>query len=755
MNTERPDNDDAGARASGSARDTGGASADGPTEEAPEQQAPDAPASGSAAPGAAAGAPVEADAGKAPEPSADAPETVPAGEGAVPEVSGGGDPENGDTEAEATGPLEPEDARVPEGEPGTPPTDDTKTPAPGPAATQADQQADRDGEPEAAVPEADGPEGTAPEAQAPETKVTEAGAPEGGDAQAGAAEPSAPEPVGAQDPEGEPEASGSEPGETRPDRGGQPEAVGGGAEVPEGGAGASEPAAPQADAPQAAVRPESGGGAGRDGDGGGAGWRRSPVLVASVAAAVLLVGGGGAYLAASAVGGPGGGTTPGADGGATPPPLTLDAYAEGGPHGIAPGEPNPYGAAYRADGPLPEGPDSAPVYRARGQITEAQVAGLAKALDVDGKPVAEGGSWRIGGKDGSGPTLRVNRDAPGTWTFSRYASGTDDCKGETCRTPPVGGDPVVTEEAARKAAAPVLKALGQDDAKLDASQVMGVKRVVNAEPEVGGLPTHGWTTGVVVGAGGEVVGGSGRLSTPVKGDTYPVVSAEKALELMNTAPGAGDRAEIGGCATPVPLEGGQQEQSEPCVTATTLPAEDTVTVDGAVFGLAAHAVDGRQTLVPSWLFETRPTASQDGGTVTYPAVAPEYLDSGARPGESGTGRPTEPGDGDEPTTAPSTREVRAEGYTAEGGELTVTFTGGVCADYEVTASERGDRVTVTVTETPWPDKVCILIAKQYRQTVRLDAPLGSREVVDADGEPVPLHKDGARLPTAPSSGRTR
>ncbi|CAM5731308.1 hypothetical protein SHIRM173S_04616 [Streptomyces hirsutus] len=101
----------------------------------------------------------------------------------------------------------------------------------------------------------------------------------------------------------------------------------------------------------------------------------------------------GAYLAASAVGGSGGGTTPGANGDGTPPPLTLDAYAEGGAHGIAPGEPNPYGATYRADGPLPEEPGSAPVYRARGQITEAQVAGLAKALGVDGKPVAEGEAW--------------------------------------------------------------------------------------------------------------------------------------------------------------------------------------------------------------------------------------------------------------------------------------------------------------------------------------------------------------------------
>src|SRR5690606_27167025 len=84
--------------------------------------------------------------------------------------------------------------------------------------------------------------------------------------------------------------------------------------------------------------------------------RRTPVLIASVAAAVLLVGGGGAYLATSVAGGSGsgGGTTPGANGDPTPPPLALDGYAEGGVPGIAPGERNPYGAVYRADGPLPE-----------------------------------------------------------------------------------------------------------------------------------------------------------------------------------------------------------------------------------------------------------------------------------------------------------------------------------------------------------------------------------------------------------------
>ncbi|GAA2282852.1 membrane protein [Streptomyces atrovirens] len=478
-----------------------------------------------------------------------------------------------------------------------------------------------------------------------------------------------------------------------------------------------------------------------------AGRRRPSLLIASVAAAVLLVGGGGAYLASGASGGSGdsgGGTTPGANGDATPPPLDLDGHSEGATNGIAPGEPNPYGVVYRADGSLPEGPGSAPVYRVRGQVTEDRVVTLAKALGLEGKPVAEGGSWRIGGKDGSGPTLRVDREAPGSWTFSRNNPGTDNCKGATCSAPSTGG-PVVSESVARKAAAPVLKAVGQDDAKLDAGQIMGGKRVVNADPEVGGLPTHGWTTGVVVGAGGEVVGGNGRLTEPVKGDTYPVVSAADALKLLNAAPGSGQRAEIGGCAGPVPLEDGRRETCAPA----TKPAGDTVTVGDAVFGLASHSVDGRPALVPSWLFEVRPQGAEDAFTVTYPAVDPEFL---APRTESGSGeaspRPTEPGD--EPTAAPSTRDVDVQGYTAEGDELTVTFTGGVCADYEATARENGDRVTVRVTETPWPDKVCILIAKQYQQTVRLDAPLGDREVVGTDGEPVPLWKDGARLPAPPT-----
>ncbi|MET9521772.1 hypothetical protein [Streptomyces coeruleorubidus] len=477
----------------------------------------------------------------------------------------------------------------------------------------------------------------------------------------------------------------------------------------------------------------------------GSGRSRTPAIIASVAAAVLLIGGGGAWLAANASGRSDGGATSGAPAGDdTPPPLALDGYSEstsGGGNGFAPGEPNPYGATYRLGGPLPDGPGEAPVYRAQGGVTEEDVARLAKALGVEGAPVAQGEAWKVGaGQDGSGPSLQVNRQAPGAWTFSRYAPGTDNCKGtDACTAPQHGGSPV-SEAEAEKAAAPVLKALGQDDAKLDASQVMGAQRVVNAAPEVGGLPTHGWTTGVTVGSDGEVVGGSGQLKTPVKGDTYPVVGAEKALELMEQRPAGDHRMGTGGCARPVPLK---DRLEQPCESsASGAPEKDAVTVRDAVFGLASHFVDGRQALVPSWLFEVTAPGAKDPFTVTYPAVDPKYLASPT---------PSEPSD--KPTSAPEPRDVKVDGYRAEGSELTVTFTGGVCSDYDVKATESGDEVKVTVTSTPWPDKVCIMIAKQFQKTVQLDEPLGDRAVVNSDGKGVPLAKEGARLPAPPTRER--
>ncbi|MCP3817429.1 hypothetical protein NLX86_04525 [Streptomyces sp. A3M-1-3] len=475
--------------------------------------------------------------------------------------------------------------------------------------------------------------------------------------------------------------------------------------------------------------------------------RRSPFAVASVAAAVLLAGGGGAYFASTAAGNGGDDGRNGAPGAAgNPPPLALGGHTDGSGKGdIAPGEPDPNGVVYRAEGKLPDGPASASVYRTKGEVTAAEVTRLAAALGVTGKPRLEGDVWKAGVvRDSSGPVLQVNRQAPGTWTFLKYAAGgSDNCVTgkDTCgatTVPPGDAGSAVSEKAAKAAAAPVLKAVGQDDAKLDARQLMGAVRVVNASPVVGGLPTYGWTTGVQIGPDGQVVGGSGQLETPVKGDTYPVVDADEALDRLNKAGEGAGPIGIGGCATPVPLDEPtpQGEIAAPCEPSGGAGKPETVIVEKAVFGLAAQLVDGQQALVPSWLFEVRGNNGAAEFTITHPAVDPKYLTSPTADPPATTLPAPAPEDS---TPPPVTRSSPIESYSVDGRTLTLTFWGSVCSDYSAQATESASAVTVKILEAEkGKDRVCIMLAKELTETVTLDKPLGDRKVVNgATGEPVP------------------
>ena len=64
------------------------------------------------------------------------------------------------------------------------------------------------------------------------------------------------------------------------------------------------------------------------------------------------------------------------------------------------------------------------------------------------------------------------------------------------------------------------------------------------------------------------------------------------------------------------------------------------------------------------------------------------------------------------------------------------FWGGACSEYSASATEDGDQVKVTVGERRQEGKVCVMMAKEIKETVTLDKPLGDREVVDAAGETV-------------------
>ncbi|MGW2208925.1 hypothetical protein [Streptomyces sp. NPDC001781] len=456
-----------------------------------------------------------------------------------------------------------------------------------------------------------------------------------------------------------------------------------------------------------------------------AGRPRTAAIVASVAAAVLLVGGGGAWLASGSGSGSGSDQKPAGSRGA-PPPLALDGDPGTGSPGIAVGEPDPGGAVhYVVGGDLPDGPRSAPVHLAEGKAGKAGVARLAEALGIDGTPVADGNGWRAGEREG-GPVLRVTG---ADWSYTRYAPGTDNCRKITVcsQDPAAPADEPAGAAEAERVARPVLKALGQDDAKIDASQVMGGRRVVNADPVVDGLPTYGWTTGLTVDEKGDIVGGHGMLARLTDGGTYPVLGAADTVKLMNERPAEGHRMGIGGCASPVPLK---DRLEQPCGAATGSPAapgREAVTVEKAVFGLAAQSVDGRQALVPSWLFEVRGSAARGRFTVAHPAVDPKYLASPSPSPSSSAGAPK--------------GGVTVSGYRAEGRNLTVRFLGGVCAEYRAAARESAGRVTVAVTEKRRPGN-CIALGKEYARTVSLDAPLADRAVVGTDGGRVPEAEHG-------------
>ncbi|MFF4280822.1 hypothetical protein ACWDFH_27225 [Streptomyces kronopolitis] len=486
--------------------------------------------------------------------------------------------------------------------------------------------------------------------------------------------------------------------------------------------------------------------------------RRTPAVVASVAAAVLLAGGGAAYWASSASD-DGGGSAKG-----DPPPLALDGYSGGS---IAAGEPNPQGAKYRAVKELPGGPDAAPVYRPKGEISRESVERLAKALDVDGKVRSEGTAWKVGGptRDGRGPVLQVNKTGSGSWTFSQYGTpgGTncalpaspkggkgDDGGGKAgdgaassrpgCPSYRGGGDiateddssgkGAVSPEKAKQAVRPVLKALGQEDAKLDTGGLSGAVRVVTTNPVLGGLPTYGWQSDLQVGSDGQVVGGSGQFASPVKGAEYPVLNAGKTLDRLNS----GEGRKPAGCPSPPGKKDGKDGKAggiAPCEPAPT-KAQQPSEVTGAVFGLSVQYVDGGQALVPSWLYAVRQPGADSGpdatSTVAQPAVNPKYL--AHRDGRSASQSPGGHAPG-KPSGKPGVMALESYGMSDGGKKLTVHFWGGVCSTYSASAEESGSTVrTKVVGKDKKPGQVCVKIAKEFTKTVTLDKPLDGRKVVD-------------------------
>jgi hypothetical protein len=499
--------------------------------------------------------------------------------------------------------------------------------------------------------------------------------------------------------------------------------------------------------------------------------RRRQLTVVTVAAAVLLAGGGGAYWASTAGSTDSGGKgSAGQDSTTEPPTLALDGIAAGqkigegadGGAGIAPGE--PHGQTYLANKKLPEGPESAAVFRSPAGVSRASVAELAETLDVPGSPRKKDGRWVMGEDDARpGMTLTVNDDRlAGNWTFEGESSSDLPC----ARTLPVpgdgftsgagkgpdrctgvpgsgrGGDPV-SEKKAKSAVQPALKTLKLEDAELDAGVTAGPLRMVNVTPKAGGMHARDWNSTFTVDGDGEVVRAHGNLGKLRKGATYPVMTARETLEQLNKQGASGAGAGSGTVREPAPDDtadgdGGQGAGRLPGKAAERKP----VKVTDAEFGLVTRYTFGKPVLVPSWIYKVQLPDGVNTASVAHPAVQPEYVKparSAQQGPGSGSGSDAGAGQAEEPGSAP----VQAvNSYEADGRTVKLTFWGGVCDRYKASAEESGKTVKITVrAKNPDSKKLCVKMAKRQTVEVELDKDLGDRKVVDAqDGEALPRAK---------------
>lgn len=334
-----------------------------------------------------------------------------------------------------------------------------------------------------------------------------------------------------------------------------------------------------------------------------------------------------------------------------------------------------------------------------------------------------------GGVDGSTPDSGVVTPAPplDTPVPAPAPTGTavPEPRGPVVPEPTGSPVPVSTVEAAAR---PVLEALGLslDDARVETTPWGGSVTVAS---DVDGVEAYGHATRVDVAPDGTVSHGSGWLAEPRRGDTYPLITAQEAFDRLPPrmvamlCPVGPDGQ---GCTPPPPAE-----------------------ITGARVGLSLQPLrDGGQVLVPSWLF----TVKGSPELVAAVAVDPKYLDTG-------DGTPA-PGDdpvlpSDKPTAVPGSPGQTEPGAARESFSFDAYWPGDTagtivvrygdsssCVRENVThaVKEADDAVYVVLeADARDPELACTDDYRAVERVIRLEAPLGDRQVFDgASGKPVPL-----------------
>jgi hypothetical protein len=336
------------------------------------------------------------------------------------------------------------------------------------------------------------------------------------------------------------------------------------------------------------------------------------------------------------------------------PPL-LHLSSQSTPREAAMGVAAPTGAPQGQDGyvlagSLPtEHPADQPVYRLA-PATKTQAEHIATALNLHGTPTRIDGGWVLRAPN----TMRLLVNDGGSWSFAMDCFADQPIDKESAEvmcasasgggvavaspgvvtaapapsqsgssgsgpatspkppatpvpppvvTPPPTPPPGPTTQQAKRDAQSILTALGLADATIS-SQQGSPTTYVTADPMLDAKPTQGWTTSLEFDTGDQLVSGNGWITNATKGDSYPVITAQAAFELLKKTPVVYPllcmvrKDGKSGCEQPAPRK-----------------------VTGATLGLVMDQDQHGAILVPAWLF----TIDGQSQPVAQVAIDPSYL----------------------------------------------------------------------------------------------------------------------------------
>ncbi len=193
--------------------------------------------------------------------------------------------------------------------------------------------------------------------------------------------------------------------------------------------------------------------------------------------------------------------------------------------------------------------------------TQAQIRQLADALGVQGEVTAipddQGGGWIVGPQDFSAPTVSVSTDSLQSWWYGAgnvvtpvadgcavlstssgstssgtTSSGTTVIVSPSCEGPPPPVN-VPTESEARAKADALLAEIGLDPANFDEEVYADDwSASVTAYLKLDGIRT---TVSISFGFGGNglLTWAGGYFGTPVRGDDYPLIGVDDAVQRLN------------------------------------------------------------------------------------------------------------------------------------------------------------------------------------------------------------------------------